>query len=100
MMLIAKIHKKEDRTVIAVCDNSLVGTRIEDGTALLDLDSDFYKGEEYDEKTVGDLMRNADAVNLVGPVAVRIGVEEGIIDEKNIKKLKAVPYAQAVVVHD
>lgn len=100
MMVTAKLHRKNDRTVIAVCDRTLLGTKLEENGIVLDINPDFYKGEEYDDKTIGDLIRNADAVNLVGEEAVKLGVEEGIIDETIIKKVKGVPYAQAIVVHD
>lgn len=100
MSVTVKIHKKDDRTVIAVCDTTLLGTKIEENDLVLDLTSDFYKGEEHDDTTAGDLIRNADAVNLVGPTAIRLGIEEGIIEESNVKKVKGVPYAQAVIVHD
>ena len=100
MKVLAKLHKKNERTVIAVCDVSLIGTVLEENGIVLDLNSDFYKGEEYDETMLGDLIRNADSVNLVGDDSVKLGINEGVIDTSVVKKVKGIPYAQAVVLHD
>lgn len=98
--MILKIHKKMNKTVVAVCDTDLLGKKFEEGDLQLDLTSDFYKGEEMDEKEAGDLIRNADAVNLVGEESVKLGLNEGIIDEEHIIKIANIPHAQAVIVHE
>jgi hypothetical protein len=98
--MILKLHKKEERIVAAVCDSELLGKKIEEGKLQLDMTSDFYKGEEKDDLTVGDTIRNADSVNMVGEKAVKLGIQEGIIDPGHVKKIGGVPYAQAIVVHE
>lgn len=100
MSLVVKVHTKNERTIVAVCDKDLVGTLIEDGDVQLDLRSDFFAGDEMDLKEVGDLVRNADGVNLVGDEAVKVGLQEDVIDESHIMKVDGTPYAQAVVVQD
>lgn len=98
--MIVKIHKRDDRTVVAVCDNSLLGQKFEEGDKQLDLTGDFYKGDVLSSKEAGDLVRNADIVNLVGEEAVKLGLEEGVIEESQIVRVKGIPHAQAVVVHE
>jgi len=98
--MIVKIHKREDRTVIAVCDSDLLGRKFSEGDRQLDLTSDFYKGEERDEKDVGDLIRNADIVNLVGKNAVKIGLQEEVITQDHVITIAGIPHAQAVITHD
>jgi hypothetical protein len=99
-MMIVKIHKKEDRTIVAVCDSDLAGRKFTEGDRQLDLTNDFYKGEERDEKEVGDLIRNADIVNLVGKEAVKLGLQEEVITQDHIITIAGIPHAQAVIVHD
>jgi len=89
-----------DKTVVAVCDDDLLGKKFEEGELQLDLTSDFYKGEKMDEKDIGDLLRNADAVNLVGEKSVKLGLNEGIIEKDHILKIDDIPNAQAVIVHE
>lgn len=100
MAMIVKIHKREARTVVAVCDAGLVGQKFEENGRQLDLASDFYKGEERDEKEIGDLIRNADIVNLVGREAVKLGLQEEVITQDHVITIAGIPHAQAVVVHD
>ncbi len=100
MSMLVKIHKKEHRTIVAVCDKQLLGTLIEENGKQLDLRGDFYKGEERDTTEIGDLIRNADGVNLVGEEAVALGLQEGVIEKEHIITIKGVPHAQAVLMHD
>jgi len=97
MKLIAKTHVKDGKTLVAVCDKDIFGHVFEEEDNILDLRSDFYDGEEMSEEEVGDLIRNADMVNLVGTNAVKIGVEEDIIEEDKVKTVEGVPYAVSVL---
>lgn len=100
MSLIVKLHKKDGRTILAVCDSDLLGKKIENEKTTLDLTSTFYKGNDMEDIFVGDLMRNADSINIVGKNAVKLAIQEGLIEEKEIKTVKDTPYAQASIIHD
>lgn len=98
--MIIKVHKKGEKIVAAVCDSELFGKKFEEGRLQLDLASDFYKGDEEDGTTVGDMIRNADHINLVGEKSVNLGIQEGVVDKSHIKKIAGIPYAQAVIVRE
>jgi len=99
--MIVKIHKKDGRIIVAVCDDELLGQKFEEGDLQLDLSSDFYKGTSYSDKVlVRDIMRNADILNVVGKVAVALAVEEGIINKSFIITIKGIPHAQASIEHE
>ena len=95
--MIVKVHKRSGKALVAVCDTDLIGKKFEEGELQLDLTSNFYAGEEVDEKAAGDLIRNAYMVNLVGKNAVKLGVDKGIIEESHIGKIAGIPHAQAVI---
>ena len=99
-MMLVKVHKKEDRTVVAVCDKELLGQLLEENGKQLDLRGDFYNGEIRNNQEIGDLIRNADGVNLVGQEAVALGLQEGVIEKENVGTIKGIPHAQAVLIHD
>jgi hypothetical protein len=99
-MMLVKLHKKDKRTIVAVCDKDLIGKLLEESGKQLDLRSDFYKGEERSVQEIGDLMRNADGVNLVGEEAIALGLQEGVIEKEQVMKVKGIPHAQAVLIHD
>jgi hypothetical protein len=99
--MIAKLHKgKDNKVVVAVCDSELLGKKFEEGNKQLDMTSDFFKGEEKDDLAIGDLIRNADSVNLVGEKAVKTGIDEGVVEEGHVKKIAGIPYAQAIIVRE
>jgi len=98
--MIVKIHKREDRAIAAVCDSELVGQKYVDGDRQLDLTGDFYKGEERTDQEVGDIIRNADIINLVGKNAVKLGIQEEVITQDHVIVIAGIPHAQAVITHD
>ena len=100
MKLISKTHIKDGKTLVVVCDKELIGRVLEDGACVLDLSDDFYKGDLMTEEEVGDVIRNADMVNLIGDKSVKIGIAEDIIDEKHIKIIEGVPFAMGVIIVD
>jgi len=99
-MMLVKIHKKDNRTVVSVCDKDLLGKLLEENGKQLDLRGEFYKGEEKSIEETGDLIRNADGVNLVGKEAVDLGLQEGVIGTENIITIKGIPHAQAILIQE
>ncbi|MBD3361435.1 DUF424 family protein [Candidatus Woesearchaeota archaeon] len=99
--MIVKVHKKDGRTIVAVCDDELLGKKFEQDGKQLDLASDFYNGDKYtDKQLVGDMIRNADVINLVGTISVSLGIEEGLIDKENVINIDGIPHAQAAIEHE
>ncbi len=100
-MMLAKVHTNKDRKIlVAVADSDLVGKRFDEGQLQLDLTGEFYKGEEKSAEEIGDLLRNADLVNLVGEEAVRLGLNEEVIEEQAIRRVQGVPFAQGILVKE
>ncbi|MBS3176842.1 DUF424 family protein [Candidatus Woesearchaeota archaeon] len=92
--MIVKEHRHPDgKIVLAVCDSDLVGKKFEEGDKQLNLASSFYKGSEQEDLTVGDMMRNSDSVSIVGPKAIQLGLNEGIIEQESILTIAGIPYA-------
>ncbi len=95
--MLVKIHKTpEGQIIAAVCDKDLIGKKFSEGKIQLDLTTDFYKGEKMNEEDIGDLLRNAYIVNLVGEKSVALGIKENIIEEKHIIRIDNIPHAEAV----
>lgn len=97
--MIVKVHNSENGTVVAVCDSDLIGKKFEEGNLQLDLTSDFYKGQEKSEKEIGDLLRNAYIINVVGKKSVELAIKEKVIDESSVKKIANIHYSQGVIEH-
>ncbi|MBN2421305.1 DUF424 family protein [Candidatus Woesearchaeota archaeon] len=92
--MIVKTHETKNGVIVAVVDKDILGQKFEENDLQLDLASNYYKGELKTIDEVGDLIRNAYGVNIVGEQSIRLAIEEGIITEEMIKKIKNIPYYQ------
>jgi hypothetical protein len=100
MAMLVKVHRREGRTLVAVCDERLIGQRLEDGDRQIDLTGEFFKGDLLTPGEAGDLIRNADMVNLVGHEAVELGINEGVVEKESVVTIAGVPVAQAVLLQE
>ena len=61
------------------------------------MNSSFYNGDETDEEGVIELIKGSYIVNIVGKKSMDFALKLGIVDKKNIIKIKNIPHAQAIV---
>jgi len=94
-MICVKLHKSY-RNVLAVCDSNLIGEKFEQDNRQLDCKESFYKEKEISYKDAVQLMESQlkdDATfNIVGDESVRAAQEAKIINSKNIKTIKEIPF--------
>ena len=96
--MIVKIHRTQDgRKVVAICDSDLIGKKFEEGKLQLDLNSSFYKGEEMGEERVIELVKGSCIINMVGKKSMEFALKLGVVDKKDIIKIKNIPHAQAIL---
>lgn len=96
--MITKVHKTPDgRKIVAVCDNDLIGKKFEEKNLQLDLSSSFYNGEEKSEEEIIELIKGSYIVNIVGEKSINLAVKLGIVDKKNVIKIKKIPHAQVIL---
>jgi hypothetical protein len=84
---------------VAVCDQDICNKTLKDKDIEFFVNPRFYQENEGDEEKVISLLKKAAGANLVGEEAVKCGVEVGLIDPRNIIKIKEVPHAQALVMN-
>jgi len=95
--MLTKIHKKGDQTILALCDSDLIGKKFEENQVILDLESEFYQGEEQDNDMIADMMRNVDIVNMVGEKSIALAQKEGLLGKDEIKEVQGIPHAQIIL---
>ena len=91
-----KIHKSY-RSVVAICDNDLLGKLFFEGKRQLHVRESFYKDIEVTKeeaiKTILFQAREDSTFNIVGKESVAAALEAGIIDENSVFKVDNIPFA-------
>lgn len=96
--MIVKVHQAPNgKKIVALCDSSILGKSFDEGSRVLDLASDFYKGEEKSDNEVMRIFAGAYIVNLAGERSVGLGLKTGIINKGNVITVCGIPHAQAVL---
>lgn len=91
-----RVHKTPQGTIIAACDDELLGKVLTDGDKHLDLAK--YASFYGDAGTAEELTRlfegDFDSVNLVGKKAVSVAIKAGIVGQSDVMHIKNTPYVQ------
>ncbi len=95
-MFYVKIHRTEDKVMLAVCDEDLLGKKFVSDGLKLDISERFYKGEKKDEKYIRKIMLDFGNANLVGEKTIALAVELGLIDGENVLYVDKIPYAMVL----
>lgn len=90
-------HNSEGRLILTMCDKEVHGRKYEDAKAVLDLGSDFYKGEEMDVTSVEKLMLKAYTIHAVGRNSVAVAIKLGLTDKEGVKAVNGVPHVQVLM---
>ena len=91
-----KVHKSEDKEIVAVCDEDLIGKKFKDKNLILDISKEFYKGEKRNENETLAIMERANILNIAGKKSINLALKNGIILKQNIIKVKGIPHAQSI----
>ncbi len=94
--MFVKIHKKEDKRIVAVCDQSLIGKVLEDDDICMDLDTfrHFYIGTLSKKEDVKKALDDFNSANLVGENAVNVAIHMNLVKNSDINYINGVPYIQ------
>ena len=89
-----KIHKNQNGTVFAACDEEILGKTLKQGTIEFFVSEKFYKEEKVSEQELRKRLKSFDNINLIGNKAVQIAIEEQLLDEKSILYIEKIAHAQ------
>ncbi len=90
-----KIHKSY-RTIVAICDDNVLGEKFEEGIKQLDIRENFYKGQQISKEELVKLIKiesKEDATfNIVGIESLKAAVDAGLIIKNSWKLVKGIPF--------
>ena len=83
-------------TVVAVCDEDILGKTLEGGRVPFTVSEGFYKGVLGEVEEALDAMKQATICNLVGKNIVEAAIERKMVHERAVIYFGDVPHAQVV----
>jgi len=82
-----------DDSVVAVCDEDILGKKFFENDLVVDVDSDFFGGKPVSLDEVVDAVRGATSVNAVGNDVVGLLVDRGVVSAAGVKVVDGVKVA-------
>jgi hypothetical protein len=95
-MIYLKKYKCGEITLIAACDEEIVGMEFREERLRLYVDEKFYVGELVDEEKLIEEIKKADISNLVGRRTVECAIKTGEVLRENVLYIQGVPHAQTL----
>ncbi len=86
-MFCAKVHRTAQGTIVAICDEELLGQELTYGEAKVTVAPEFYFEKRIDYIEAIVLMREAICLNLLGNRIVDLAIEQGIVHRDSIMYL-------------
>ena len=94
--MILKERVTEQGLFVSLCDVEIMGMTFKKGDVSMTVTESFYLGEEADEETIKESLRNANIANITGDKSIRLAIEMGMISEENVLEIGEVLHAQFV----
>lgn len=95
-MITLKITMLGDETVVAACDEELLGQTFREGKLKLEVKESFYKGNHANCEELSKALGEATIANLVGEKTINCAIKCGAIDKDNVIHIEKIPHAQMV----
>ena len=92
--MIAKAHIANERKLVAVCDEDILGKKFEENELQIDLTGDYFRGEKVTEEELEKILKGALAINFAGKKSVEFGLKKGLVKKEGIVRVAGVPHAQ------
>jgi hypothetical protein len=91
-----KTYTTEKGSMVACCDEGLIGKTFREGRLRLSLETGFYGNSLTPLAEAIVVLETADILNLVGPEIVAAAVERGLVHPQAVIRIGGVPHAQVM----
>lgn len=94
IFLIAKKHEINGKKILAVCDENLIGKKIETEKIEFFVSERFYGGQKITTEELIELFEEFDSINLIGNNCIEILQKKGLINESSIININNTKHVQ------
>ncbi|MEM4389733.1 MAG: DUF424 family protein [Candidatus Micrarchaeia archaeon] len=93
--MLFRVHVREGRRILALCDDEVIGKVYREGGRVLDLNrfAGFYGERGREEDARAELAR-ASSINAVGRRSVALVIKSGLAKESDVVFIQGVPHVQ------
>ncbi len=91
-----KSHSVGSDSVLACCDEEILGKTLEDNDLRVNVSEAYYMGKKVGEGEMAWMLREASSINLLGRKSVGVALKEGLITERDVIRLCGVEHAVIV----
>jgi uncharacterized protein len=92
--ILAKIHQRQNQTLVAVCDKKHLGKNYEDEKLNFRVSEKFFGGEPINKDNLIELIKESNSANLFGDNCVSLLEKEGLINKSSIILINGIKHAQ------
>lgn len=89
-----KRYNQGRERLVAVCDDDVLGRRLQEGKLHLNVTPEFYDGFPGEEADLEMHLRTCTIANLVGERCVELAIRLGFVARENVIRIQGVPHAQ------
>lgn len=91
-----RVHRNEKGTIVAACDEELVGKVLEDKDRYMDIDKHrgFFVGEKAGKAELEKALAEFSSANLVGKGPVEVAIALGLAEKRDVMYINRTPYIQ------
>lgn len=95
-MVYAKVHQHGRDTLVAVCDEDLLGKTFIDGPIRIEVSREFYGGEKMRIEEAMEIAKRATIANFLGKNTVKYAIRSKLIHKDAVIEIASIPHAQLI----
>lgn len=94
MKVSLNVIRKEGYVFVNICEPELIGKVFREGDIKLDINKEFYDGQEVSIDYAFSLLNEASVVSLVGNKIIEEALKRGLIRQGGILSIQGIKFAQ------
>ena len=87
-----RMTRYQGTMMVDICDLDLIGTKLEQGSLVINLTREYYQQEVIELDRASELLQKCDIANLVGSRIVKKAIEMKMAKEVSVRNISGVPF--------
>ena len=92
MLFSVRVSNYQNKSMLNICDSSLLGKKIVDDKITLHISKSYYFERLVEKEEAKNLLKHCSSINMVGKETVSLSISLGIGSHQAIKEIDGVPF--------